>query len=164
MLARGSVHHFKQIPAVAGSLWQGPDDVHMDVSEASGWDCDGLYHHRVLPGSLASLTQLAVRDPCGNIAVEATPHYSGGDVPLGGPHAGVSQAMKGGKNGGPVHQRYQPPDPPLLETSQRSSMPPTTRFSTCKEVEGAVRCVSGMYPGGWQGWRSRLLLLSRTRR
>ena len=32
---------------------------------------------------------------------------------------------------------------PPLETSQRSSTPPTTRFSICSDVEEAARCVSG---------------------
>ncbi len=35
---------------------------------------------------------------------------------------------------------------PPLETSQRSSTLPTTRFSTCRDVEEAARCVSGHAP------------------
>ncbi len=33
-----------------------------------------------------------------------------------------------------------------LETSQRSSTPPTTRFSICRDVEEAARCGSGRAP------------------
>jgi ribosomal protein L44E len=32
---------------------------------------------------------------------------------------------------------------PPLETSQRSSTPPTTRLAICSDVEEAARCVSG---------------------
>jgi hypothetical protein len=31
---------------------------------------------------------MAVLDPCGHIAVEASPHHPGGNEPLGGPRTG----------------------------------------------------------------------------
>ena len=37
---------------------------------------------------------------------------------------------------------------PPLETSQRSSTPPTTRLAICSDVEEAARCVSG-HAAGW---------------
>ncbi len=76
----------------------------MNVGEPPGWDGNGLDRRRVLPGSLGSLTLLAVVDPCGHIA--------------GGPRTGVGQPMEGGEHGGPVNQRYQRSHPPSGDVAE----------------------------------------------
>ncbi len=49
----------------------------MDVSDAPGWDGDGLHRYHVLPGGLGPLALLAVLAPGGDVAVESAPHDPG---------------------------------------------------------------------------------------
>ncbi len=69
--------------------WQGAYNVHVDVGERSGRDGDRLHRRRVQSGNLGSLTLLEVRDPCGHVAVETSPHDPGDNQLLGGPRAGM---------------------------------------------------------------------------
>ncbi len=77
------------IPVAAGGRWQGAYNVHVDVGERSGRDGERLHRCRVLSGNLGSLTLLAVRDPCGHVAVETSPHDPGDNQLLGGLRAGM---------------------------------------------------------------------------
>jgi hypothetical protein len=109
----------------------------MDVSEASGWDGDGLHRYHVLPGGLGPLALLAVLAPGGDVAVLSPRHMTlaainrlvASDPTWAKPWKATNMADLWTK--GTSGQTFP------LETSQRSSMPPTVRFSTRCKVEEA---------------------------